>query len=917
MILKRVKVENWRSIVSRELELHARLTVLCGDNEQGKSTLVDAIQKGLYWNSTGRKARADNLDYLVPAGDLDAKPTVELELDFDGLQVTVTKVVSPKQAHRHCRLQIRGAGRPESLEQEEAENRLKALLSAQHEASGLVYSMQMQPWEFLAERLPAVACKALTLGATGSLMTSPRLEQVRKLIEGQRDVLLKKKLDLPLSASALANTPCARARDDLRNSEEKLATLAAELDATESLRREIEATETAVAGLNPQFQAAEDALRSFEEQRRKQDQTQQELLQRQNALHTPQVELKQLEEQVQEVLQLGQAIDVAERRVQELQEQRRVMQVELDDFQRQLHEQKTHESRAQVLLDDVIQREQAIRACLDVVRKSAGLHRIRAVRERMNILQEQVNVHTRSLATIGPWPDDARIGALRGQFQEYNDLCRDAQTRLQVTLNLRRPFKILSWVDNVPQEAQLIAADQDSSLQAVRSLRLEIADTGTIDIRCGATELDELVRRMQEQSQELDQSVAEYGLTAAELPAGFDRLEELRIRAQEAQRELKHAQAARKESEKEHGKLEVIDHDVASEERMLHSAEARLEPLRARVSADLSEDQLTQEEIRLAAEHEAHARAQTHCRDQITQWQQKMNDKSREIGSLDTSLSKENAQLSQGRSRLLSLQSSGTSDEQRSGQLQQLRLKVVQCQQAVDEARQARDALGPPIEDRELQSRRDQLADLSRQSQKSRDRLTDLRAELRTRLSRDLLGQKESLEADLLEQQTRLQDEERKLAALVLFHSLLDAERKRLAQLVSEPLNRRVGPWLQLIRGQPTRLVFDDQRGQITHLISGQSGREIELPFEEHSAGLKGQLGFLLRLELAKLLAEQSGQSHFVILDDPLTETSPVRRQQMFRVLQQASDHLQIMLVTCHRDALPPSSAGQAAIIDV
>ena len=122
--------------------------------------------------------------------------------------------------------------------------------------------------------------------------------------------------------------------------------------------------------------------------------------------------------------------------------------------------------------------------------------------------------------------------------------------------------------------------------------------------------------------------------------------------------------------------------------------------------------------------------------------------------------------------------------------------------------------------------------------------------------------------------------------------------------MIAKPLNERIAPWLRQIRGVPTELEIDADTSRITRIITERGGYRDDLPFEEHSEGLKGQVGLLVRLTLARLTAEQNGGQHFVVLDDPLTETSPFRRPEMFRILQQAAEHLQILLVTCHEDAV-------------
>jgi uncharacterized protein YhaN len=230
------------------------------------------------------------------------------------------------------------------------------------------------------------------------------------------------------------------------------------------------------------------------------------------------------------------------------------------------------------------------------------------------------------------------------------------------------------------------------------------------------------------------------------------------------------------------------------------------------------------------------------------------------------------------------------------------RLKLALADKEVQDAKAARVGLGIPITDAELDGLENSLAELRKIIGSKQQQLADKRASIRILCGSDPQGRIEELEEEAAALETDLTKEERGLAGLVLLEFVLNAEQQRLSRLVSEPLNKQIGPWLEEIRGKPTRLVLDEDGGRIAKIITMKGGSEEEIPFSEASSGLKGQIAFLLRLSLARSIAQQKRTRSFVILDDPLTETSPQRRPEMLRVLNQASEDLQILFVTCHDD---------------
>lgn len=63
--------------------------------------------------------------------------------------------------------------------------------------------------------------------------------------------------------------------------------------------------------------------------------------------------------------------------------------------------------------------------------------------------------------------------------------------------------------------------------------------------------------------------------------------------------------------------------------------------------------------------------------------------------------------------------------------------------------------------------------------------------------------------------------------------------------------------------------------------------------------GTRGQVGIIVRLAMAKVLAEE-GEAPPVFLDDALTDSDDQRFEVMVDLLDGLSDELQIVVATCH-----------------
>src|SRR6266446_9373835 len=89
MLFRRIVVRNFRKLVSPAVidGLGEGVTIVAGDNEEGKSTLLLAIRTGLFErHNLGGKA----IEAMQPFGS-SVRPEITLDFEIDGASYSVTK----------------------------------------------------------------------------------------------------------------------------------------------------------------------------------------------------------------------------------------------------------------------------------------------------------------------------------------------------------------------------------------------------------------------------------------------------------------------------------------------------------------------------------------------------------------------------------------------------------------------------------------------------------------------------------------------------------------------------------------------------------------------------------------------------------------------------------------------------------
>jgi len=141
-----------------------------------------------------------------------------------------------------------------------------------------------------------------------------------------------------------------------------------------------------------------------------------------------------------------------------------------------------------------------------------------------------------------------------------------------------------------------------------------------------------------------------------------------------------------------------------------------------------------------------------------------------------------------------------------------------------------------------------------------------------------------------------VQRERVRVEGIRLLYTTLEACRAEAVSKVAEPVERSATRLLQRIAGRRIGDVHLDDAFTPSHVVPGTASSEVTI--ENLSGGETEQLYLATRLALAAVLAEEERQ--LVVFDDVLTATDTGRLARIQSVLQEEAQRLQILILTCH-----------------
>ena len=151
-------------------------------------------------------------------------------------------------------------------------------------------------------------------------------------------------------------------------------------------------------------------------------------------------------------------------------------------------------------------------------------------------------------------------------------------------------------------------------------------------------------------------------------------------------------------------------------------------------------------------------------------------------------------------------------------------------------------------------------------------------------------------EEELESLKTEIEKEEFRVSAIRLIYDTLSKSRSEALEAVAGPVSKTATRLLKRIAGNRLGSIRLSEDFEPDHVLPDDDESPVSL--DSVSGGEKEQIYLTTRLALAEVLAKHERQ--LVVLDDVLTFTDTARLARITKILEEMSQRLQILILTCH-----------------
>ena len=853
-----------------QISFHPRFTLIGGPNEAGKSTLVEALHKGLFLKATATGRGVEELRSRLHSG----LPEVEIGFEAGGSTWQLRKRFSG--ASGTCQLSNTSGV---ALSGAAAEERLAALLGVDGAIEGRRIGQLPQRWAHLWVRQGEAGSNLLS--GPGAAYDLERLVQQLQqqgptaTLESPLDRLVDERIRQHLdglftaTGKVKAGSPLAQAQERVKEAQGQLGKALERQATLETAMEELRAIGLRLKEIDEQERPALAAQRQREATLQLRRAEAKPLRQQWEALRQAQQSLQNLE------LQL-----TSQRRSQS--DQQRQLQTSHQELQLQdqalVHQRRALESlQAQARSNQ--ERQQLAQHLLALDNLDREAQQLQAHKDQFSQLQQEAEQWKAELALL-PAIGTEQVRALRQGEQRLAQAearCQAMATHLTV-LQTDQPVTLGGQELVAGQEVQLSRAEE---LAIGPGVRLRISPGGG-DATANAEQQRDLCH------QQLQQLQGQLGVASSEAA------EPLAQRRQVLEAELKRLRQAAS----------------AIPWAKLDAQLAELEPRRLRFEQALARH--TQLQAQLQASQDLPS-----GRDQLEAWLEQLRGASQQLGrdqqDLEHNLHQAQHQLEQRRASQRALE---TSLEQLAGGL----IALEERRLLLEHNHGKTEALTHQLQELQGQlAHHDQAIEaLESQSQQGATNL-DQRSQLLDAEKDSLLtskGHNEQLclslsaidpQAEVAQRQAELEAAEaeserihQQADAWALLQTLLHQARREIAERYSEPLGQAIGRYLTDLgpTQQQVSLGFDPKAG-FGELQLHQGEQCFD--FAELSGGMREQLAAALRLAMAEVLQPAYDNSLPLVFDDAFTNSDPERLSGLGEMLRKGSEAgIQIVLLSCN-----------------
>lgn len=884
------RVQNVRRHRDLQLRFGERLTLIAGVNESGKSTLVEALHKGLFLRATATGRGVEELRSRVHAG----LPEVEIRFEAAAENWRLRKRFAG--ASGTCQLS-NGSG--VALSGAEAEERLAALLGFAAPVEGRRIAQLPERWAHLWVRQGDAGLNPFS-GPPERYDHQRLMEQLQNscsALQSRRDGQVLERIQ---QAVAELYTPTGRVKagSPLALAQRRCEDAAAALATAQRHMADLEAAMEQWSSINARLETIENDRRPTLQRELVLDQQIHLLQARLEPLLKQEQERSQLREQQQRQQQEQEQL---QKRLQELANERRQQEVHQKQI---LQQQQLLHAEAQ----QQVQRQELVQRLLDLQQLEAEERQLRAYDTELQRLQAEADAVKQKLAAL-PAITAEEVKQLRLAEQAL----AQASTRCEamaasVELQASGQTETVRLNDEVMQVGETRRINSAAVLRVGNGVLIRLSPGGGEALpealeqqrRCRA-QLEALQQQLQirgsdqaeaieRKRQGLDRELTNLRQAARGIPwSGLqERLGQLAPRRQRLERSIAGSEellAALVEITGERNPRTLDQtalHDLQDE---LRSSGAISKQEAERCQRLLQELELSLERNRTALERQQQHQAQ-------------LQGSLRVLGERLEALARqpENAELDQQRQQLQNWRDEQTALSKRRHSWNEHRSEDAA---AVLQA---------------LEAEKDQL--LSQRGQ-AEQRCQSLGAT-------NPIAELEQRQVAWDEADAELRILQRRADALRLLLERFHTAQSTLALRYSEPLREAICPYLAELSSDPQQplLGFDPQEG--FHNLQLRQGEET-FAFERLSGGMREQLSAAVRLAMAEVLKPAYDDILPLVFDDAFVNSDRERLTGLQRMLQRGMEqNIQLVVLSCHPDDYlkllpspvqadtehPPDSAG-------
>lgn len=242
-------------------------------------------------------------------------------------------------------------------------------------------------------------------------------------------------------------------------------------------------------------------------------------------------------------------------------------------------------------------------------------------------------------------------------------------------------------------------------------------------------------------------------------------------------------------------------------------------------------------------------------------------------------------------------------DKQRTASLRKAEAGSAEAALRLEKLRKERESLKPDLLEADLERLQRSLGRTSEALQGARDDLAGAEARLQSDGRDDPAELLAIAEARLRKAGEAYAREERVSKAITLLHETFKAEQQALSEQFSKPLADRINTYLQALFGPRAQAVVTFEDNHLTSVELVREGHDGSFPFDALSGGTREQVASAVRLAIAELLAADFDGTLPVVFDDAFANSDPRRIRELQRMLDLgARKGLQIIILTCTPD---------------